>query len=131
MERISRERTNIELTAEISLKPSDFTILFLRSFQKYPLLHASSNRETLLSLEICLLVPFHLFARPISPTTYPFDFRFYISRGRKSGYYFSVFAFKKREISRNRFCHRFPLSKSTPAAISKRKRNVKIEHKHT
>lgn len=52
MERISCERTNIELTAEISLKPSDFTILFLRSFQKYPLLHASSNRETLLSLEI-------------------------------------------------------------------------------
>lgn len=65
------------------------------------------QRDSSLARNLCLLVPFHLFARPISPTIYPFDFRFYISRGRKSGYYFSAFTFKKREISRNRFAIAF------------------------
>lgn len=113
LERNSCEWRNIELAMEISLKPSDFTILSAPF--KSPLLHAFSNKEILFSLETfaSLLVQFR--------NNLSSDFRFYISR-RRMNIIFLPSLLKRNSVKKR--------DKSRPVAVSKRKRNEKIEHKH-
>lgn len=137
LERISFDR--LELAAEISLKPNNFTIfsdLLSETFTR--IFDHASNKETLLSLEI--------FISSFRSTSLLVQFRNtpildFVSRGRRSGYYFSastsnfskrdVSVLKKEEISRNRFVLSFVRILCPPLDESKKTSSVSRKERET